>query len=73
MTLQEDVLIFLWEASERPLLRDVGRIYLKYDFISPTVIGHVLVLIKDHFTIKRMLTTWHPYTRAYILMSGVII
>ena len=24
----------------------------------------VLVLIKDHLIIKRMLTTWHPYTRA---------
>ena len=27
----------------------------------------VLVLIKDHFFIKRMLATWHPYTRASLL------
>ena len=27
----------------------------------------VLVLIKDHFIIKRMLATWHPYTRAPFL------
>ena len=27
----------------------------------------VLVLIKDHFIIKRMLATWHPYTRASFL------
>ena len=27
----------------------------------------VLVLIKDHFFIKRMLATWHPYTRASFL------
>ena len=27
----------------------------------------VLVLIKDHLFIKRMLATWHPYTRASFL------
>ena len=29
----------------------------------------VLVLIKDDFFIKRMLATWHPYTRASFIMS----
>ena len=29
----------------------------------------VLVLIKDHFIIKRMLATWHPYTRASFIIS----
>ena len=33
---------FLWEVSERPLLRDVGKMHLKYDGLSPTVIGHDL-------------------------------
>ena len=34
--------IFLWKVSERPLLRDVGKMHLKYDGLSPTVIGHDL-------------------------------
>ena len=31
----------------------------------------VLVLIKDDLFIKRMLTTWHPYTRATFLCQGL--
>ena len=42
LTLQEDVPILLWGVSERSLLRDVGKMHLKYDGLSPTVIGHDL-------------------------------
>ena len=38
---------------------------------SSLVLVLVLVLIKDHFTIKSMLTTWHPYTRATFLCQGL--
>ena len=34
---------------------------------NPLVLVLVLVLIKDDFFIKRMLATWHPYTRASFL------
>ena len=34
-----------------------------------SVLVLVLVLIKDHLFIKRMLATWHPYTRASFIMS----
>ena len=34
---------------------------------SSLVLVLVLVLIKDDFFIKRMLATWHPYTRASFL------
>ena len=42
LTPAEHLRIFLWEVSERPLLRDVGKMHLKYDGLSPTVIGHDL-------------------------------
>ena len=38
-----------------------------YSRKSHLVLVLVLVLIKDHLFIKRMLATWHPYTRASIL------
>ena len=34
--------VFIAKLSERPLLRDVGKMHLKYDGLSPTVIGHDL-------------------------------
>ena len=43
-----------------------ARFILRHDFFSLSIVL-VLVLIKDHFFIKRMLATWHPYTRASIL------
>ena len=42
LTPEEHLRIFLWEVSEQPLLRDVGKMHLKYDGLSPTVIGHDL-------------------------------
>ena len=40
LTPEEHLRIFLWEVSEQPLLRDVGKMHLKYDGLSPTVIGN---------------------------------
>ena len=42
LTPEEHLRIFLWEVSEQPLLRDVVKMHLKYDGLSPTVIGHDL-------------------------------
>ena len=46
---------FLWEVSERPLLRDVGKMHLKYDGLSPTVIGNDLILHEHGYKIEASL------------------
>ena len=53
-------------------MRFVGKCYARHQGVPsedkiPFEEYLVLVLIKDHFIIKRMLATWHPYTRASFL------
>ena len=46
-------------------ITDTGILW--YDLHGYVVLVLVLVLIKDDLFIKRMLATWHPYTRASFL------